>query len=332
MKSQRGMVLLMVLLIFSVAAILATSMIERQSIDLERSSTLFIQQQARAFAYGAESAVREGLYLDWEADKEKDHAGEEWAVERTFPLDPGVITIRIDDLQGRFNLNSMLPGDAAAVQEGRFRNLLNVLGLNTELAARWRAWLNKDSQADDEYYTHEPSYRAAYQACKHTSELMLITDLDQATYRALEPYVTCLPASVQLNVNTASAIVLASLDSELALADAQQIVANRGADGFATVDDFWSLAQVETFTRETSGGNNSDDEENAENAATGARWAKTDFSVNTEYFGMFARIDIEGRIATVESAIRRSRDTGAMDTLYRDFSRREARSEPATAN
>ena len=35
------MVLLMVLLIFSVVAILATSMIERQAIDIERSQTLF---------------------------------------------------------------------------------------------------------------------------------------------------------------------------------------------------------------------------------------------------------------------------------------------------
>jgi len=58
-------------------------------------------------------------------------------------------------------------------------------------------------------------------------------------------------------------------------------------------------------------------------------WAKTDFSVATEYFGMFARIDIDERIATVEAGIMRARDTGMMTTYYRDFSRREARSIPA---
>jgi general secretion pathway protein K len=322
-KKQKGMVLLMVLLIFSVAVVLATSMIERQSIDIERSATLHIQQQARAFAYGAESAVRQGLYMDWEADKEKDHAGEEWAVDRTFPLDPGVINIQISDLQGRFNLNSLQPGSAAPTQEARFRNLLNLLGLNTEFASRWKAWLDKDSQADDEYYTHEPSYRAAYAACRHTSELMLITDLDLESYQKLEPYITCLPASAQLNVNTASAMVLASLDSEFSLADAQQVVAARGEEGFASVDDFWNLSQVEKFTREVSGGD--PDDENAPASA----WAKTDFSVATEYFGMFARIDIDERIATVEAGIMRARDTGMMTTYYRDFSRREARSIPA---
>jgi len=317
--SQRGMVLLMVLLIFSVAAILATTMIERQSIDISRSATLHIQQQARAFAYGAESAVRQGLFLDWEVDKEKDHLAEEWAIERTFPLDPGVITIQISDMQGRFNLNSMLPGGAATLQEARFKNLLNLLGLNTEFANRWKAWLDKDSQADDEYYTHEPSYRAAYGACRHTSELMLLSEFDQAAYSKLEPYVTCLPAATQLNVNTASAMVLASLDSELSLADGEQIVAARGDEGFASVDDFWNLSQVQKFTRVTEQDGSGEGDEEASSA-----WAKTDFSVNTEYFLMFARIDIDERIATVEAGVSRAKDTGQMTTFYRDFSRREA--------
>lgn len=152
---------------------------------------------------------------------------------------------------------------------------------------------------------------------------MLITDLDLESYQKLEPYITCLPASAQLNVNTASAMVLASLDSEFSLADAQQVVAARGEEGFASVDDFWNLSQVEKFTREVSGGD--PDDENAPASA----WAKTDFSVATEYFGMFARIDIDERIATVEAGIMRARDTGMMTTYYRDFSRREARSIPA---
>ena len=147
MKNQRGMVLLMVLLIFSVVAILATTMIERQAVDLGRASTLFAQQQARLFALGAESAAKAGLYLDWEANKEIDHAAEEWTTERTFPLDPGVISLRIQDAQGRFNLNGLTPGGAVAVQESRFRNLLNLLGLDIGMSA-WRvSWAIRWRQA-----------------------------------------------------------------------------------------------------------------------------------------------------------------------------------------
>ena len=52
---------------------------------------------------------------------------------------------------------------------------------------------------------------------------------------------------------------------------------------------------------------------------------ETDFSVTTEYFEMFARIDLNGRIGTVEALIRRNIADGKMDTIRRDFSRRAAR-------
>ena len=325
---QSGMVLLMVLLIFSIVAILATSMIERQSIDLERVSGQLALQQAREFSYAAEQAVRQGLYMDWEADKEKDHLGEEWAVDRSFPLEPGTIFLHLSDAQGRFNLNSLAP-DAPnkAIQTTRFRQLLNLLGFDVELATEWANWLNPESQDDDRYLSAEVPYRAAYQDCKHTSELLLIENMDAASYSKLEPYVACLPVTAQLNVNTAPAIVLASLDSELTLADGQAIVNARGDDGFSSVDDFWALSQVEPFTKARTNGQNDDNDSDGNNndQEVDSRWSKTDFSVRTEYFELFARIDLGGRMATLEAVIHRAVDTGIMTTLYRDFSRRESR-------
>jgi general secretion pathway protein K len=320
------MVLLMVLLIFSIVAILATSMIERQSIDLERISGQLALQQAREFSYAAEQAVRQGLYMDWEADKEKDHLGEEWAVDRSFPLEPGAIFLHLSDIQGRFNLNS-LAQDAPnkAIQTTRFRQLLNLLGLDVELATEWANWLNPESQADDRYLSAEVPYRAAYQDCKHTSELLLIENMDAASYSKLEPYVACLPVAAQLNVNTAPAIVLASLDSELTLADGQAIVNARGEDGFSSVDDFWALSQVEPFTKARTNGQNNKSNGDSADQETDSRWRKADFSVRTEYFELFSRIDLGARMATLEAVIHRAVDTGIMTTLYRDFSRRESR-------
>ena len=313
------MVLLMVLLIFSVVAILATSMIERQAIDIERSQTLFTQQQARLYALGAESATRTGLFMDWEADSGIDHAAEEWNVERTFPLDPGVITIRIQDAQGRFNLNSLLPGGNATVYEQRFRNLLSLLGLEVNIASDWAKWLNQESNVDSKYLSMDPGYRPAYQACSHSSELMLIEGVDLDVYAKLEPFITCLPAAVQLNVNTAPDFVLAALDSRLTLTDAEQIIAGRGGEGYGSVQDFLGSAPISNLRTESP----TDDGTGRPDAVTPL--VETDFSVTTEYFEMFARIDLNGRIGTVEALIRRNIADGKMDTIRRDFSRRAAR-------
>ncbi|MDF1763183.1 MAG: type II secretion system minor pseudopilin GspK [Oleibacter sp.] len=321
-RRQRGMVLLMVLLIFSVVAIIATRMIDRQSMDIERSGTMFIQQQSRNYAYASEAAVRQGLYLDWEANPDVDHAFEEWSKDRVFPLDPGSASIHIEDLQGRFNLNSLIPGastDGVALQ--RFRNLLNLLGLDLGFAEQWQAWLNPESQADDNYLSLENPYRAAYAACVHTSELMSLVGFDRESYLKIEPYVACLPVTAQLNVNTASNIVLASLDANFSLEDAATVISARGNEGFVKVDDFLGLDVVRPYIQVQpviSGQNDND-------AAQKTPWAAADFSVYTEYFETFTRIDLAGRSATTEAVIFRAKDTGKMQTLYRDYSRRKSR-------
>lgn len=320
MKNQRGMVLLMVLLIFSVVAILATTMIERQSVDLGRASTLFAQQQARLFAIGAESAAKAGLYLDWEANKAIDHAAEEWTTERTFPLDPGVISLRIQDAQGRFNLNSLYPGGNTAIQETRFRNLLNLIGLDVAIASEWRKWLDENSNVDNTYLSMTPAYRPAYATCRHTSELMLIEGVDLDAYAKIEPYITCLPTSAQLNVNTASNFVIASLDSNLTLADADAIIASRGTQGFQEVKDFIGTTQITNVMNQAEKAN-----DGKQAPVTTATMLAADFSVTTEYFELFAHIDLNGRIGTVEALIHRAIGDGSMTTMYRDFSRRAPR-------
>lgn len=322
---QRGLALITVLLIFAIVSMLAVAMIDRQSTDVQRSGTMLALQQARSYVLGAEQAVKTGLYLDWKNDKEIDHRYEEWAQERTFPLSPGLARINIADAMGRFNLNGLSAGASnKATQKLRFTNLLNLLGLDVALADTLARWMDETSQDDDRYQSMEPAYKAAYQGCKHTSELLLLEGMDMAAYRQLEPYVACLPITAQLNVNSASAVVLAALDSGLSLTDGEAIVSARGDKGFKNVDDFWTLSQVEPFTK-TDNNNNGGDSD----AAPGkARWDKTDFSVKSEYFEVFVRVELGDRIATGEMLIRRDNSDGRMTTLYRDYSRREARREP----
>ena len=320
-KRQQGLALITVLLVFAVVSLLATTIIDRQATDVQRSANMLTMQQSRALVFSAERLARNVLYLDWDSDKEKDHAKERWTTPiNSKPADVDwKIYAALRDAQGRFNLNSLLPESAnKTLQLQRFRNLLKLLDLDVQLASSVSRWMDKTSQVDDIYEALEPPYRAAYQGCKHVSELLLIDQLDMKTYQALLPYISCLPMEVQLNVNTASAIVLASLDSGLTLGDGEQLVNARGDKGFSSVDDFWNQDLLKSYTQPQNNGNNSSGNQNNQ-----PKWQKGDFSIVTEYFELFARIDLNERYATTEVLINRDKNDGRMVAIYRDYSRRE---------
>jgi len=319
--SQSGLALISVLLIFAIVAVLAGAMIERQGLDIQRSGNLQALQQARAYSSGIEYAVRSGLHLDYKNNPDVDHPLEEWAKPHTYPLQPGTAEIQIIDAQSRFNLNGLhktATNKAAQIQ--RFKNLLAELGLDQTIADHTQKFMDEDSLVDDDYLSAEVPYRASYNLFKHPSELLLVQGVDSETYRKLIPYITALPVSATLNVNTASNKVLAALSTTWTLSDADAVIGNRGDKGLATVDEFWNLSEVQQFT---GSGNSSGDNSNNQNPKE--VWDKADFSVNSQFFEVFAKVTLAERVATIEMLIYRNDQTGEMRTFYRDYSRTEAR-------
>lgn len=320
-QHQTGLALISVLLIFAIVSVLATAMIERQSLDIQRSGNLQALQQARAYSSGIEYAVRSGLRLDYDQNAEVDHPLEEWAKPHTYPLQPGSAEIQIMDAQSRFNLNSLhKTATNRPAQIQRFKNLLNELGIDPTIADSTQKFMDEDSMVDNDYLAEEVPYRASYALFKHPSELLLIKDIDAKIYRKLIPYVTALPVAATINVNTASNKVLAALSPSWSLSDADAVISNRGDKGFAKVDDFWGLTEVQPFTGTTNNSNNTADNQNTKEV-----WDKADFSVNSQYFEVFAKVTLAERIATIEMLIYRDAQSGEMRTHYRDYSRTEAR-------
>ena len=319
-QRQGGLALISVLLIFAIVSVLATSMIERQGLDIQRSGNLHALQQARAYSSGIEYAVRSGLRLDYDNNAEVDHLLEEWANPHTYPLEPGIAEIQIIDAQSRFNLNSLhKTASNRPAQIQRFKNLLDELGIDPTIADRAQRFIDEESMVDNDYLAAEVPYRASYNLFKHPSELLLIEGVDAQSYHKLVPYITALPVAATINVNTASNKVLAALSSSWSLSDADSVIGNRGDKGFAKVDDFWSLTEVQPFINNT--GNNT----NGNNQNTKEIWDKADFSVNSQYFEVFAKVTLAERIATIEMLIYRDAQSGDMRTYYRDYSRTEAR-------
>jgi general secretion pathway protein K len=318
---QGGLALISVLLIFAIVSVLATAMIERQSLDIQRSGNLQALQQARAYSSGIEYAVRSGLHLDYENDPEVDHLLEEWAKARTYPLQPGLAEIQVIDAQSRFNLNSLHKSASnRPAQIERFKNLLNELGLDPKIADHTQKFMDEDSMVDNDYLSAEVPYRASYALFKHPSELLLVQNVDAQSYRKLTPYITTLPVAATINVNTASNKVLAALSSSWSLSNADAVINNRGDKGFAKVDDFWNLTEVQSFSGQTNNNTSGSGNQNTKEV-----WDKADFSVNSQYFEVFAKITLAERVATIEMLIYRDAQSGEMRTYYRDYSRTESR-------
>lgn len=104
---QSGVALITVLLIVFLASLTAASLATLQQIAIRRSTILQHQQQARLYTLGAEQWAKLILIRDWQENK-IDHLGEEWAnLPPALPAGKGVLSAKIRDLQGCFNLNNL---------------------------------------------------------------------------------------------------------------------------------------------------------------------------------------------------------------------------------
>ena len=161
----------------------------------------------------------------------------------------GEIYGEIQDLQGRFNLNNLVDAEGEVDDPSlqQFRRLLLALGLDPRFAGITADWIDSDQEpsfpdgAEDSTYTGiVPPYRAANQVIASPSELAAIEGMDKATLDILLPHIVALPGRTAVNVNTATAPVLQSLDENLTLADVEGLLAQRQDTGFSDVQATFS--------------------------------------------------------------------------------------------
>ncbi len=249
---QRGVALITAILIVALAALLASGMLGAQNLSIHRSQNLFAQEQAWWYAIGAENWAGKVLERD-RKDNQTDHLQEDWATALEFlPVEGGYLSGGVTDQQGLFNLNNLsgTQQDEAAKQLQRL--LQNIEGLDAftapALAQAIRDWVDPDLEpgfpdgAEDDYYLSQRQlpYRTANRRLTSVTELRLIRDVTPEIYQALLPYVTVLPESTPININTAPAELLAALAPELTLADAERLIAVRENEPFKEVQAFLS--------------------------------------------------------------------------------------------
>jgi len=221
---QRGVALLIALVLVALVSIIAYDIWFSGALEQRRAFAVLSLERGFQYGLGGEAAVAKLLLLDSQNSAQQDYLAEDWA--QPFPpteFGAALIEGRVEDMQGRFNLNSLIDpttGTASQDRLDQFRRLLTLVGLETKWADLTVDWLDADLQPtfpdggeDAIYSTQMPPYLPPNNAITSTSELLALPGFGIERYRKLEPFITALPADVHLNVCTAPAEVLDSLSS-----------------------------------------------------------------------------------------------------------------------
>lgn len=252
-RRQRGVALLVALLVVALAVILVAGLLDRGELAFARTRNALRAQQADAYALGLETYAARVLVAAQAEQPGLDTNASPWALPLPAQAVPGgVIGATMRDLNGCFNLNNLSLRNATHARwADMFRRLLLELELDPALGEAVAGWLAEDADGSEanRYLARSPSYRPRGGPFAHASELRLVRGVGAAAYARLAPHVCALPPGTRLNLNTADPVVLASLDGlglpvtitrELA-----QKLWNGGQARYASVDEFAQAAGVQ---------------------------------------------------------------------------------------
>ena len=256
---QAGVALVSALLVSALIAIVAYNLSFQAGIEMRRTMVILYRDQAVQIALGAETWIAQILAEDL-ANSDTDHLGEIWASELPgLPIDGGTVTGEIIDLQGRFNINKLVDGngDVDELYLEQFQRLLTNLEIDPRFAGIAADWIDPDRDAgfpdgaEDGIYTSlTPPYRPGNQPLTNISELAALDGMDRATFRLLEPHITALPGRTPINVNTATPVVLQSLDENLSPSDVESLLEERAEGGFADFQNTFSTLVTDELLSE----------------------------------------------------------------------------------
>ncbi len=229
----RGSALIMAMLVVSLVTTLVVATTWKFELGMARNENRWHGIQARSYLEAAELLAHYALKMD-KLQGEKDHLNEIWNQEQQFPTDEGWIAGRVEDAQGRFNINLLQkkvpppnPNSEEAnqiqeiytVHQKRFIRLLQTLqrddnnlideGYARELTDAVMDWLDPDHEtfgyggAEQDYYESLPiPIPITNNVMTSVSELSVIKGMEPLIYEQLLPLVVALPVDVPININT----------------------------------------------------------------------------------------------------------------------------------
>ncbi|MCC8536664.1 type II secretion system minor pseudopilin GspK [Xanthomonas axonopodis pv. poinsettiicola] len=251
---QRGVALLTVLLLVAVMTLLMVAVLDDLRFGLRRSGNGEAMTQAQWYALGSETLARQRLQALARRDPLRTTLDGGWNDQPvTFPLDDGMVSVRLRDRGSCFNLNSVVAGAPEQWQRSddgarQYQALLEALGITPPQAQALTDalvdWIDSDSQpgahgAEDEQYLQSAvPLRTGATLLAGVSELAAIAGYTPERITLLQPYLCALPEGrlSPLNINTLrlqdAPVLVALTEGRLELAAARRVIAARPAGGW----------------------------------------------------------------------------------------------------
>lgn len=257
-RAQRGVALLTAVVLVALATVMGATIAFDNVMTARRGGATFAFDQGMQYAQAAEALAAYALREDLKGSAAKeDHPAERWA-QPLGPLEiaPGaVLEARVEDLAGRFNLNSLVRENGSSDPEAieRLGRLLDTLGLETRWAGLIADWIDSTPEAnipegaeDSLYTSQDPPYRAPNLAITSVSELLALPGFGRERYLKLAPFVAALPRDTKLNVCSAPGAVLDALhptDREYGI-DPERLAKARADRCFPSLDTIRQTLQA----------------------------------------------------------------------------------------
>jgi len=299
---SRGVALLIVIALTAAVAILVAGLQFRDQLQIRRTTNLVLADQARAYHLGAEDWA--GALLEREGrDDAGDDLTEPWNQQGlVLPIEGGQLVGTLRDLQGRFNVNSLIMDDGSVdpAAFAQLRRLLAALEIEEpeRIAGAIADWLDADQEprfpygAEDQTYLRlQPAYRSGDRPMLWVGELRAVDGMSAEVFTRLAPNLAALPTRGPLNVNTAPLAVLQSLADDSIGDPLSSVLARQRAAPFNNAADFAG--------------------EFGHTIADGVA-----IGTGSQYFGLETAVQFDGLTTTMYSLLART-PGGAVRTLRR---------------
>lgn len=206
MKRDSGIVLINALVIVLAISTVAAALLTRSESARIRAMNATESQQLALFLDGGEMLVP-GL-LRGVADGGAVHAGQPWAQAGLgYPIDRGRVSVRIDDLQGRLNVNWLSRDDAYA--RALFEQVFSELGVPRSLLGDIAAYVSIGGPtALAAYLSRNPPVLPRGGPAGTIDELREVAGMTPELFARLRPVLAALPIDSRLNLNSAPPILL----------------------------------------------------------------------------------------------------------------------------
>lgn len=244
-RQQQGTAIITALLVVMLAASVAAFLLAQQSHALTRTARATERAQAMLFAQPMLQWARSALF-EFQKNTSNVDLTQRWAQPiGAQPIEGALATGFFRDEAGKFNVNNLVgtDGKKSEIDVAAFKQLLENLGLNRDLAYALADWIDADDEVsapggaeDLAYLASAQPTRAANQRMVQIEELHSVKSFDAATVAKLRPFITALPSRTKININTAPQEVLAALLPKLDKTAITELANRRMARPFNTLD------------------------------------------------------------------------------------------------